>query len=525
MIVFTGFAPVPESIIARTERAWRPTLELVKTLGSELAAVGDYRATEDTPFLPRLMNAITLVLNDHMSLVGLDHLGIDPTPRFAVYNLGLSLVVRLELASGTKLKKTLARFEYYSGWRAQQKQMEHIDYRLWSLDFGIELAVAVIGDELVFVALSASADTGTLKQAFGIDMPTVSIADTGVMRELARTYGFGPHVIGYLDLAAIAAALGGPDSRSFQMSLARMGIAFEPEKCRDELASLSRSFPRVVTGTQRIDGNAVRALTVVEMAPELAADLRTLQTPIPNYRLFASSDAPVAVALGIDGARVAEVVQRLRTLLTTGRPPQSQCPGLGALDSVIAATDPARGTTFLELFEQVRAFSVFFEKLKQGDDATTARGHAVIDVHDLQALGALLRVEQPEWSWLAQLASDTGTELLPVGEALEQQLGNVQLAWRPGRIALALNDPERARALLDAESTTPSDLLAMLRFMQHGDDLSADVDIMPLKAWFTLSGLPTDDRFMKGDLLLGLYLHERGLIYSGMRRYVQPLEP
>lgn len=258
--------------------------------------------------------------------------GLTLKARAAFYGLGLSPVLRVELAHPEAFAATLERIEARIGQslpRGRIGEQEYFDLGLAGQPLGA--VVAVIGSHLVLAPRPREASEPVLRSLLGLDRPARSLQRAKGLAALNREFGFVPSFSGYLDsrrlLAALIDAPSAPDLAAFE-ALAVPRPDPSPE-CRSEYQALAEALPRAVFGYTRLEAERADALGVLEVRRDIAAELMRLRAPMPGLAAV-DADTPFNFGFSVRLATLPQVIGEF-----AGRVEQSpwQCPQLAFLNA------------------------------------------------------------------------------------------------------------------------------------------------------------------------------------------------
>ncbi len=277
-----------------------------------------------------LLLAITEEIGTRFDARRAEELGLSVRPRVAFYGLGLYPVYRMEIADGKRLLATLDRIVARTK-RTLEKPRERGGHRYWVFAGpGTNAFIVAIGPHAVVGAMVPAAEIDRhLPQVLGIEKPARTLP-AAALRDLAQRHGFTAYGVGYVDtgrLAGLALPAGAPPA------------------CRTAVAEIAARAPRLAWGNGDLAAPVVEAGAVLELAPDLAADLKGLAVRTPGGGaattgdvMFAMSaaanvvelralggrlgDALAAAASACQSERLAELAAGLSRAATSPLPPQ-----------------------------------------------------------------------------------------------------------------------------------------------------------------------------------------------------------
>lgn len=305
----------PPELWGKMKQAFKPMIDLAATSWRQQRGKNE------------VLDAILGELDGKWSAAGIESLGFSATPSFAMYGLGLQpFVVRMAIKDGKAVRATIERIAAKAGKQLPPPSTRGgVSYWQHADDDGTA-AVVSIGDRELIAAVGKAEDIDArLGLILGLDKPARSMADGALIKQLMARHGFGGQLIGFADTRQLAGkaieAAGGPASPA----------------CTAELDRLSARLPRLVVGYSELSGSKIAGGFVVELAPELVAELRALRTEVPGLGAALRGHPLFAFAVGLDLARAQQLgVAAAGSLRQLG----TAC-GLGPL--VDSAADMARG--------------------------------------------------------------------------------------------------------------------------------------------------------------------------------------
>ena len=277
--------PMPEELQERFEpavdkmlAAYRRILRL--HLDDELARLSAQEGGEEEA--ARLASFAEEVLA-LMSVEALRNAGFDRDTLLAVYGDGLLPVVRLALSDIDAFSATLTRLEEKSGEHFSTGEVAGKAYRY--RDFGeLRLVIATAGKDAVLTAVPTNYSDKRLASALGFDKPRRSLAKTKELRAIAREYDFTDHLVGFVDVERIVAALtgdpGGANAELFQ--LAGYDASGITPICREEFAAVAQIAPRTVVGYTEVNSKYLDTRMIVEFRDDIATGMSTLAAAVPG---------------------------------------------------------------------------------------------------------------------------------------------------------------------------------------------------------------------------------------------------
>jgi len=285
--MLAAFEAIPLEYYAKFKRAVGPAM------GSAFAQLGTLMEDEGAD---RVMTAIAQELEGKWDAKGLESLGFTASPRFALYGLGVAPVVfRIEVRDDKAVLATIDRIAQRAGvtLTAPQTQDARSFWRKQSKD-GETASILALADKQLVVAFGRTAEIDkNLGLILGSEKPQASMASGKALTDIMVKHGFGPHLIGFVDTR--------------KMITQGMEFAGQPPSpaCTTEIARLGARVPRAVLGYTLLGPSMSSGGAILELAPDLVAQLQGLRTQVPGLTEAVAGKPMFAVGLGIqiDGAR------------------------------------------------------------------------------------------------------------------------------------------------------------------------------------------------------------------------------
>ncbi|MCG8421103.1 MAG: hypothetical protein MJE77_24545 [Proteobacteria bacterium] len=249
--------------------------------------------------------AILDELDGNLSRVGLETLGFTVEPRFAVYAIGYSLAMRLELADGPRVAALIERIEQASGQSMSSGELAGVRYREF-IDDEVAIVVAIVADELVVGVMHQNARQLVLPVLFGKSKPEKSFADTAILAQLGDKYKLLDAYLGYIDAHAVVRMLTGKASQLTRDIAAASSVKL-PEYspvCLEELTGLASVAPRLVFGYRELVEKRMHGLAALELRADLAGELAGLQAPALPLRALGRDRPMFAFGLNAELGKV-----------------------------------------------------------------------------------------------------------------------------------------------------------------------------------------------------------------------------
>jgi hypothetical protein len=275
---FVTFRPVPPEYFQKMQNMMAPAF-------AQLQSAGD--ASKLRGFLAEV---------GPMTAARFEQLGFNTKARLALYGLGVYPVFRVEISDGDKVLALVQRVAKRWGMTlpAATKANGH---RYWWIDDpkdpkGLSVIVAINKTELVAAVGPRKKLEPQLALILG-DKKAAKPLTGATFRDIAKRDGYSAQGVGFVDTSRVITET---------IALDRSAPA---AKCVLAIQSLAKRAPRLTAGYERFDAGKMAMGFVLELAPDLLADAKTLTTKLAGVdKLMASK--PIfgfAMAADLDRAR------------------------------------------------------------------------------------------------------------------------------------------------------------------------------------------------------------------------------
>ena len=283
--IFAAIEPLPDDVLDKIE----PHVDQMMASYQEIlkAAISaqqkemseEERNSDDVQKLTAVVEEMTSLL----SIEGLRGAGFSRESTGAFYGNGLLPVIRWELSDGALLEAALSRIEDKAEQKLPVAEIGEYSYRYFDAD-EVRFIIAVLDNQAVITLLPAESDDAKTSLALGLTLPADSMTDSDILREIAKTYGYTNHYIGFFDFEKIATRFTGVASGSDADLLALMDhdAAELSDVCRTEIQATAGIAPRMVMGYTTVELNRFESSVIVELRSDIAASLSQLPAVVPG---------------------------------------------------------------------------------------------------------------------------------------------------------------------------------------------------------------------------------------------------
>lgn len=362
-----------------------------------------------------LVSAVLDEVKDKLSVDGMATLGLDVDARFAIYGLGLLPAMRVQLRDPAALRGALERIQAKSGTQFKTTKFGEIEY--WPIPIDdYEVAIAIIDDQLVVGVAPTALRDRTFALLLGSELPARHLGDSDRFQQVLSEYGLAKISAGFVDARLIAEAFLGDgdalnrDSVAVLVPTVASTWPAVDDTCKQEIRSLVALAPRMVFGTEQIDGTGFTGKFVLELRPDLAQEVMAMRASVPGLDPEHIANAMFAMGGGFD---VERLLTSLRGKATAIHASPYACPALFALNR--AAGEASTGLSDVpQMLHKSRGFAIVAEDVKlSGLFPSEVRGYAMFATADTKGVLDLMRVAPPFTT--ATLTDDGTVTTLPDG--------------------------------------------------------------------------------------------------------------
>lgn len=265
----------------------------LEMLAQELARSGDN--SPEGRFIRHLFS--DLIANSTTYATLTDNYGFNLTAPQAIYMDGLVPVVRVGINDEAAFWAPLNEASDASGLQPRDEQLGDASVRTWRLnddpDNPIDLAIR-LEDGVATISFFVPGDDPAAKRVrMALDRPERSLADSGELDEIQKSYGFDDQLTAFIHLERLMRGIMEPGSNSLGQQLQKfLQINDAPSieqridaSCRSEVVSLAAQMPRIVSGNIKADAvNRFTNHTVIELKNgSVVENLGKLRGHIPTH--------------------------------------------------------------------------------------------------------------------------------------------------------------------------------------------------------------------------------------------------
>ena len=392
--VFVSTEPMPEKIVNKIFKLIEPLrAEMEKELAEELKSMAASDALED-----RAGRAILEEFAGKLSRKGLASLGIDTSPQWAIYGVGLMPVFRISLADAAKLRAAIERVEKKAGAKAPTKKIGAQDYWFFSED-GVTVAMAIVGEEFVVAVSPDSLVAKSLPIAFGQTAPAKSLASAGTIDALRKAHGYKAVGVGLISLTGITDVVLGKTGGLSAETITAMGGSLPPMTpvCKTEIGAMVAKAPQLSFGYTEISDTKWVSKANLALDPALSKELMGIVGSVAG--LGDPTPAFLKVGVGLD---LKKTVAFVRARLAAMAASPFKCAMLNDLNQAVTEGNANIGSVAAQLPPFLMGVKGANLVIKEADiasqDMSKVKAHVVLTADQPVQLVTMLKATVPPFA-------------------------------------------------------------------------------------------------------------------------------
>lgn len=283
---------------------------------AEMKAHADQLAATD-PDMAKYLRTVAGEFDGKTSEQVIKEAGVDPKGYVALYGLGLSPVLRLELADTKAFDSFVTKLQSDYGKKFEVATLGKQSYQRYIAPAShLQFILAVVGKQAVLALLPQDASQSLLREALGLDRPTKSLQDSDRLDDLAKSKGYAKWAVGMVDLTRLLPlAIGGQDPLSQTLLKARAeaesaktgepvtNLIKVPPTCQAEAERIAARIPQVSMGYTTLDEKHRDMRFDVSLASDIAGAFSKLKVDLPGLGTDASAPFDLSLALPMSQLR------------------------------------------------------------------------------------------------------------------------------------------------------------------------------------------------------------------------------
>ena len=456
---------------------------------AQMKAQADQLAATD-PDMAKYLRTVASEFDGKTAEQVIQDTGIDPKGHTALYGLGLSPVLRIELADAKTFEGFVGKIQNDYGKKFDAVTLGTQSYQRYVATAShLQFVIAVVGKQAVLAMLPDDAPQPMLRQVLGLDRPAKSVQDTDRLTDLAKAKGYAPWAVGQVDLARLLPLLTDsqdPLSRTLlkvraESESAKTGepvanLMQVPASCQTDAARIAARISQMSMGYTTLDDKHRDMRFDVSLASDIVSAFSGLKIELPGLGNDPTSPFELSLALPMTQLRAFWGAQ---AEAVTAKP--FTCPMLDNLndtftslgDSVQKAAVPPIGD-LLGLHIALDSYTA-----NPGGGMPKFSGRVVIGTNNPAGLLAMAQVTSPLIAGV-KLTSDGKPTILPA--QLTNALGEQGWAAMGAKsLGLAVGAEEDGK-LADLLKQPGGDAGELMRLHLDGDMYSSWIHLLQQRA-------------------------------------------
>lgn len=237
--------------------------------------------------------------------------GVDPKGYMAFYGLGLSPVLRMQLADAKAFESFVTKIQNDYGKKFDVVTLGTQSYQRYVAPVShLQFIIAIVGKQAVLALLPQDAAQPLLRQALGLDRPAKSVQDTDRLTDLAKSKGYAKWAVGEVDLTRLLPLfIGGQDPLAQALQKMRAenessktgepvaNIMQVPPSCQSEASRIAARMPNISMGYTKLDEKHRDMRFDVSLASDIVSAFSGLKVELPG--LGSDPAAPFELSLAL----------------------------------------------------------------------------------------------------------------------------------------------------------------------------------------------------------------------------------
>ena len=299
-----------QAILAQVDAEMPAQVAQMKTQADQLA--------DKDPDMAKYLRTVAGEFDGKTAEQVIQDTGLNPKGYMALYGLGLSPVLRMELADTKAFESFVAKLQNDYGKKFDVLTLDTQSYQRYVAPTShMQFIIAVVGKQAVLALLPQDAAQPLLRQALGLDRPAKSVQDTDRLTDLAKSKGYAKWAVGEVDLTRLLPLfIGGQDPLAQALQKMRAenesaktgepvaNIMQVPPSCQSEAERMAARMPKLSMGYTTLDEKHRDMRFDVALANDIVSAFSGLKVELPG--LGTDPAAPFELALALP-------MQQLRT--------------------------------------------------------------------------------------------------------------------------------------------------------------------------------------------------------------------
>jgi len=283
---------------------------------AQMKAQADQIAVND-PDMAKYLRTVASEFDGKTSEQLLQETGVDPKGYMALYGVGLSPVLRMQLADANAFNGFVTKLQNDYGKKFDAVTIGTQNYQRYVAPAShLQFVIAVVGKQAVLAVLPEDASQPLLRQALGLDRPSKSLQDTDRLSDLAKSKDYAKWAVGEIDFTRLLPlAIGGQDplaqalmkthaeSESAKTGEPVANLLQVPASCQTEAARIAARIPTMSVGYTTLDEKHRDMRFDVSLASDIVSAFSGLKVDLPGLGSDHTAPFEMSVALPIPQLR------------------------------------------------------------------------------------------------------------------------------------------------------------------------------------------------------------------------------
>ncbi|MGC1549254.1 MAG: hypothetical protein WA777_12065 [Rhodanobacter sp.] len=456
---------------------------------AQMNAAADHLAAKDAASA-NVLRALAAEFKDNHVETFAQNTGLDLKGHSALYGLGLSPVLRFDLADPKAFEGFIARLETAYGKKFDVATIGAQSFRKYvSGAEGTEVILAIVGKQAVATLLPADAPEAMLRQALGLDRPAHSLLDDGRLTDLAKAKSYQPWAVGDVDLNRALPLIGSgtdplfkalykahAESESAKTGEPVANLLQVPASCQADATRIAARVPQLSFGYTRLDAKHQDVRMDVALADDITKAFAGLKVELPGLGADATAPFELSLALPMNTLRTFWAAQ---AAAVADKP--FTCPALDSFNDNFAQLGDATQKAAIPPIGDLLGLHLALDSFTPSDNGELPKinGRLVIGTNNPAGMLAMGQMASPILAKL-KLTADGKPQSLPAD--VIAALGQPGWAAMGDKaLALAIGAGEDSK-LVDMLKQPGGDAGGMMRMHLSGDMYMSWVKLMEQKA-------------------------------------------
>jgi hypothetical protein len=471
-----------QAILAQVDAEMPAQVAQMKTQADQLA--------DKDPDMAKYLRTVATEFDGKTAEQVIQNTGVNPKGYMALYGLGLSPVLRMELADPKAFESFVAKIQNDYGKKFDVVTLGTQSYQRYVAPAShLQFIIGVVGKQAVLALLPQDAPQPLLRQALGLDRPAKSVQDTDRLAELAKSKGYAKWAVGELDLTRLLPLfVGGQDPLA--QSLLKLRAENEsaktgepvanlmqvPPSCQSEASRIAARIPKMSMGYTTLDEKHRDMRFDVSLASDIVSAFSGLKVELPGLGTDPTAPFELSLALPMPQLRAFWSAQ---AQAVADKP--FTCPMLDNLNDSFSSLSDATQKAAVPPIGDLLGLHVALDSYTPNPNGGMPKlsGRVVIGTNNPAGLLAMAQVTSPMLSGL-KLAADGKPVALPA--QLTNALGESGWAAMGAKsIGLAVGTGEDGK-LADTMQQPGGDAGELMRTHLDGDMYANWINLLEQRA-------------------------------------------